>query len=98
MFTLAARAASLPVPCHLLSWGQESLAYWSADVPDQVGDPDGIKFQIWEQVTYAFKLIKSQMAVNPRPCTVSGSPPRTDKLDFGLCAWGNGLSSGRDIR
>jgi len=41
---------------------EEERAYWSADVPDQVGNPGGIKFQIWEQVAYAFKLIKSQMA------------------------------------
>lgn len=51
------RAGSVSLPL-----SEEEIAYWSADVPTQVGNPGGIKFQIWEQVAYAFKLIKSQMA------------------------------------
>ncbi len=34
---------------------QEEIDYWSAGVPDQVGD--NIKAQIWEQAAWAFKLI-----------------------------------------
>jgi hypothetical protein len=34
---------------------EEEVGYWSADVPDQVGD--NIKAQIWEQAAWAFKLI-----------------------------------------
>ena len=51
------RAGGVTLP---LSAAEE--AYWSADVPTQVGNPGGIKFQIWEQVAYAFKLINAGMA------------------------------------
>ena len=57
-----------------LYWGQsgsvslpltdEETEYWSQGVPAQVGNPGGIKFQIWEQVAYAFKLIESNMATS----------------------------------
>lgn len=40
----------------------EEIAYWSEGVPDQVGNPGGIKFQIWEQLAYAFKLVQGRMA------------------------------------
>jgi len=41
---------------------EAEIEYWSTDVPTQVGNPGGIKFQIWEQVAWAFKLIQSGMA------------------------------------
>lgn len=53
------RAVSLPLT-------PEEEAFWSAGVPEQVGNPGGIKFQIWEQLAWAFKLIQAQMA-----CTVA---------------------------
>lgn len=36
----------------------EEVAYWQAGVPDQVGNPPGIKCNIWEQCAYAFKLLQ----------------------------------------
>lgn len=48
------RGVSLPLT-------PEEEAYWSDGVPAQVGNPGGIKFQIWEQVAYAFKLIQARM-------------------------------------
>lgn len=38
---------------------EEEIAYWSADVPDQVGA--NIKANIWEQVAWAFKLISNDI-------------------------------------
>ena len=38
---------------------EEEVAYWSAGVPDQVGD--NIKANIWEQVAWAFKLISNDV-------------------------------------
>jgi hypothetical protein len=38
---------------------EEEIAYWSAGVPDQVGD--NIKAQIWEQAAWAFKLISNDV-------------------------------------
>lgn len=38
---------------------EEEIAYWSADVPDQVGDH--IKAQIWEQAAWAFKLLSNDV-------------------------------------
>jgi hypothetical protein len=36
----------------------EEVAYWQAGVPDQVGNPPGLKCNIWEQCAYAFKLLQ----------------------------------------
>ncbi len=38
---------------------EEEIGYWSAGVPDQVGD--NIKAQIWEQAAWAFKLISNDV-------------------------------------
>lgn len=36
--------------------------YWQSGVPDQRGHGPGMKANIWEQVAYAFKIIKGDMA------------------------------------
>jgi len=38
---------------------EEEIAYWSAGVPDQVGD--NLKANIWEQAAWAFKLISNDV-------------------------------------
>jgi hypothetical protein len=38
---------------------EEEIAYWSAGVPDQVGD--NLKANIWEQTAWAFKLISNDV-------------------------------------
>ena len=42
-----------------LPLSDEELAYWSADVPDQVGV--NLKANIWEQCAWAFKLISNDL-------------------------------------
>lgn len=36
----------------------EEVTYWQNGCPDQVGNPPGLKCNIWEQCAYAFKLIQ----------------------------------------
>lgn len=52
----------------------EEVAYWQAGVPDQVGNPPGLKCNIWEQCAYAFKLLQ-------------GGQCRTVALEFDYIDW-----------
>lgn len=80
----AAHAANLGELSPLLYQGEpklislpltpEEVAYWQAGCPDQVGNPGGMKANIWEQCAYAFKLIQ-------------GGQCRTVALEFDYIDW-----------
>lgn len=52
----------------------EEVAYWQTGVPDQVGNPPGLKANIWEQCAYAYKLI-------------AGAQCSTVALEFDFIDW-----------
>jgi len=52
----------------------EEVLYWQTGVPDQVGNPPGLKANIWEQCAYAYKLI-------------AGAQCSTVALEFDFIDW-----------